>query len=79
MKNLLKFSLAAICMLLTGYFVYAHQKDEVFSDMLLANIEALADGEDEVTCVADTGDTCLVGTTPVKDYDEKEDDSWWPF
>ncbi len=50
-------------------------QDVEMSDLALANVEALARGEDEVTCKKDPGDTCVVGNTSVSDYDEK--DSWF--
>jgi hypothetical protein len=45
------------------------------SEFALANVEALAGSENEITCEEDPGDTCMVGTTPVTDWDEKE--GWW--
>lgn len=55
---------------------YQQNTNEVeLSDLALANVEALASGEGgSVTCDPDPGDICMVGTTPVKDYDE--DDGW---
>lgn len=50
-------------------------KEESVSDLFLENVEALADSEDEVTCKSDPGDVCMVGSTPVKDYDEV--DGWF--
>ncbi len=46
------------------------------SELTIRNMEALANDKSSVTCVYDKGDTCMVGSTPVKDYDE-DDDSWF--
>ena len=60
-----------------GIVAYFANGEEPMSDIELANIEALADNENRVTCEEDRGDVCIVGSTPVYDYDE--DDSWWPW
>ena len=75
-KNLLKVLAVAAFAMVAGYNVYqSNNETEGMSELMLANVEALADGEKEVTCKEDKGDTCMVGTTPVPDWDEK--DSWW--
>lgn len=70
-KNILKATLVVGFALVAGYNVYNLQKSDVMSDLALANVEALASGELEVTCESDPGDTCMVGSTPVKNWDEK--------
>ena len=44
-KNILKTTLVATFALLAGYNVYNSQKAEGMSELALANVEALADGE----------------------------------
>lgn len=72
-KNIKK--IVASCSLLAVIFginVCKKQNVENASDLLIANVEALAVGEtpNSVTCEEDPGDTCYVGETPVPDYDE---------
>ena len=45
-KNILKVTLVAALALFAGYNVYSSQKSDVMSDLALANVEALASGED---------------------------------
>lgn len=59
MKNVLKVMLVLALVVLTGYNVYASQQEVEASDLVMANVEALASGEsvknygpaDEVKCV----------------------------
>lgn len=70
-KNRLRTTVFAAFALLAGYHVHNAQKNERISDLVLANVEALADDEaSSVTCVPDKGDTCIVGNTTISDYDE---------
>ena len=73
-KNFIKAAFVAAFASIAGYT--SQQKVEM-SDLAMANVEALANDESSVTCVYDKGDTCMVGSTPVKDYDEDDDDSWF--
>ena len=50
-------------------------EEKAQDDVFTMNVEALASGEGKVTCEPDKGDTCLVGSTPFKDYDEV--DTWF--
>jgi hypothetical protein len=52
--------------------VNLNSQNNNLSEISLRNVEALGWGEDdgEVDCCPDKGDTCTVGTTDVKDYDE---------
>ena len=70
-KNILKVTLVAVLGFL-GYNVYNTQKTEEMSDLVLANVEALANSRESssVTCIPDKGDTCVVGNTTISDYDE---------
>lgn len=72
MKRIMK-SLAIVAVaIFAGYNVYqSNNETEGMSDTMLANVEALASGEKDVTCQYDPGDTCMVGNTPVPDWDEK--------
>lgn len=45
MKKFLKYVFAAIFAVVTGYGVYTSQKADVMSELVLANVEALASGE----------------------------------
>lgn len=48
MRKLIKIAFVAIFAAVAGYGVYANQKPETMSDLMLANVEALADhGESE--------------------------------
>ena len=49
-KNILKATLVAAFALLAGYNVYNSQKAEGMSELALANVEALADGENGGSC-----------------------------
>jgi hypothetical protein len=48
------------------------KKTNNLSDIVLTNVEALAwgEGDGSVKCCPDSGDSCLVGSTSVRDYDE---------
>ena len=46
-KNILKATLVAAFGLIAGVNVYNSQKSDVMSDLALANVEALATGEDD--------------------------------
>ena len=76
MKKLFKLAFVAAIAAVAGYNVYQSQSVmNGMSEFALANVEALAGSENEITCKEDPGDTCMVGTTPVTDWDEKE--GWW--
>lgn len=76
MKKLLKMTFMAAVAVAAGYIAYSQaHKASTLSDLMLDNVEALARGEESVTCEKDPGDTCLVGGTPVSDWDEK--DGWF--
>jgi hypothetical protein len=45
MKKYVKIVFFTVVVAITGYGVYSSQKSEIFSDLALANIEALATGE----------------------------------
>ena len=52
-KNIMKVALVAAVAAMAGYGVYAHQTKEMMSDVMLENVEALADyelPEVEITC-----------------------------
>ena len=44
-KNLIKMMLAAIVVVASGVNIYNSQKESSISDIVLANVDALADGE----------------------------------
>lgn len=74
-KNLLKLVFASAFAIVASYSVYSTLQNSEMSDLVMENVEALASDEGSVTCEPDKGDTCMVGSTPVKDYDE--DSSWF--
>lgn len=60
MKKFLKYAFVAAFVTIAGYGVYASQKSDAMSDIMLANVEALARGEDSACpngCV-DNGKGC---------------------
>ena len=60
MKKFLRYAFVAVFVSIAGYSVYASQKSDAMSDFMLANVEALALGEDSACpngCV-DNGDGC---------------------
>lgn len=44
-KSILKISMVATLAAITGYGIYAYQTENTLSDIALANVEALAQGE----------------------------------
>lgn len=51
MRKIVKFAFVAAFAAIAGYGVYENQKADTMSDMMLANVEALASGEGVViTC-----------------------------
>ena len=62
-KNILKATFVAAFALIAGFNVYNAQKSDVMSDLALANVEALASGEDNryhFWCCGNT-DICAKG------------------
>ena len=56
MKKIIKIVFVAVFVAIAGYGVYTNQKSEVMSDLMLANVEALADDEMNV---GDLVDNCV--------------------
>lgn len=50
MKKIMKIAFVAAFAAVAGYGVYANQQSETMSDLMLANVEALADGESASSC-----------------------------
>ncbi|EGF56889.1 hypothetical protein HMPREF9446_02032 [Bacteroides fluxus YIT 12057] len=50
MKKLIKIAFVAVFAVVAGYGVYTNQKSETMSDLMLANVEALASGETSDQC-----------------------------
>lgn len=50
MKKITKIAFVAAFAAIAGYGVYANQKAEAMSDLMLANMEALAGGEGALPC-----------------------------
>ena len=55
MKKIIKLAMVAVVAAVAGMGIYSSQKEDVASDIMLANVEALAQGENplcENGCVA---------------------------
>lgn len=50
MKKMIKIAFVAAFAAITGYGIYANQKVNAMSDLVLANVEALASGESSQPC-----------------------------
>ena len=49
-KKLIRLAFAAAFVAIAGYGIYANQKTDSMSELMLANVEALADDEDTSPC-----------------------------
>ena len=61
-KNILKVTVVAAFALVAGFNVYNSQKSDVMSELALANVEALADDDENPMCengCVDKGNGCL--------------------
>ncbi|WP_288895313.1 NVEALA domain-containing protein [uncultured Bacteroides sp.] len=78
MKKIMKIAFVAAFAAVTGYGVYTNQRTETMSDLMLANVEALASGEASVKdCVSADSDCILLHPTdPSKD--ETQSKAKWP-
>ncbi|HCK23656.1 MAG TPA: hypothetical protein DHW31_02555 [Bacteroides graminisolvens] len=59
-KNFIKIAFVAVVAVIAGYGVYSSQKSDILSDLVLANVEALAVNENPLCpngCVSN-GDGC---------------------
>lgn len=63
MKKFLKFAFVAILVAVAGYGVYASQKSDTVSDLMLANVEALADGTEIGPTPPGTSYSCVYGVS----------------
>lgn len=62
MKKMIKMAFVVAFAAIAGYGVYIHQKPEPMSDLMLANVEALADGGEVIVgrpCVSVPNSWCL--------------------
>ena len=58
-KNIIRAALFAVFAFVAGYSVYTSQKETAMSDLAMANVEALASGEDgNYDCDAPYTATC---------------------
>ena len=78
MKKIMKVAFVAAFAAVAGYGVYTNQRTETMSDLMLANVEALASGEASVKdCVSADSDCILLHPTdPSKD--ETQSKAKWP-
>ena len=61
MKKFMKIAFVAVFVAVAGYGVYTSQKSDVMSDLLMANVEALADAEiDGTNCNPTRNRECCV-------------------
>ena len=74
----MKIAFVAAFATVAGYGVYTNQRTETMSDLMLANVEALASGEASVKdCVSADSDCILLHPTdPSKD--ETQSKAKWP-
>ena len=69
MKKLLKYTFIAALVAVAGYGSYTSLKTETISDLLLANVEALADSSEgsqsdcNTYCMVSYFDTCIIRYT----------------
>ena len=71
-KNILKATLVAAFGLIAGFNVYNSQKSDVMSELALANVEALATGEDDWSyrlfpCAHKPWNECVLSTDTRRD------------
>ncbi len=78
MKKIKKVAFVAAFAAVAGYGIYTNQRTETMSDLMLANVEALASGEASVKdCVSADSDCILLHPTdPSKD--ETQSKAKWP-
>ncbi|MCR6503533.1 MULTISPECIES: NVEALA domain-containing protein [Bacteria] len=78
MKKIMRIAFVAAFATVAGYGVYTNQRTETMSDLMLANVEALASGEASVKdCVSADSDCILLHPTdPSKD--ETQSKAKWP-
>ena len=78
MKKIMRIAFVAAFAAVAGYGVYTNQRTETMSDLMLANVEALASGEASVKdCVSADSDCILLHPTdPSKD--ETQSKAKWP-
>lgn len=70
MKKMIKIAFVAAFAAIAGYGVYTNQKTDAMSDLLMANIEAIAGGESATDdCIYDPSQNCIYlhPTDPAKD------------
>ncbi|GFH98055.1 NVEALA domain-containing protein [uncultured Phocaeicola sp.] len=68
-KNILKATIVAAFALIAGMNVYNAHKSDVMSDFALANVEALANPEVEITFCITTSSRCKgIGIEDVEGY-----------
>lgn len=72
-KNFIKIAFVAVVAVIAGYGVYSSQKSDILSDLVLANVEALAVNENPLCpngCVSNgTGCYCYGWYPSYKEYD----------
>lgn len=78
MKKIMRVAFVAAFAAIAGYGIYTNQKVDTMSDLMLANVEALASGEASVKdCVSADSDCILLHPTdPSKD--ETQSKAKWP-
>ena len=62
-KNFIRTAFVAVFALMAGYSVYTSQQKSEMSDLAMANVEALANGEQEngITCIGEGTVDCPIG------------------
>ena len=72
-KNIIRTAFVAAFALMAGYNVYTSQHEKTMSDLALANVEALADDEENPLCpngCVDNGSGCACNGIYVKTWKE---------
>lgn len=72
-KNIIRTAFVAAFALMAGYSVYTLQQEKTMSDLALANVEALAGGEENPLCpngCVDNGSGCACNGIYVKTWKE---------
>ena len=72
MKKVIKLAFVAAFVAVAGYGVYANQTSDAMSDLALANVEALATGEDDWSyrlfpCAHKPWNECVLSTDTRRD------------
>ena len=79
MKKIMRIAFVAAFETVDGYGVYTNQRTETMSDLMLANVEALATPEQPNTndCISDPNYDCEALHPTVPSQDKRGDNARW--